>query len=88
MDNNVYVRETWTDNNILSETIENSSESENEPQKEGKITTVTIQQAKLILKTLRYFVETTTGMKDGAFSALSKLKDIVEEIKTNFNEFY
>ncbi|XP_025406344.1 tigger transposable element-derived protein 6-like, partial [Sipha flava] len=81
MDNNVHVCGTWTDNEILSETIENTSESEDEPQNEEEIifTQVTIQQAKHALKTLRNFVETTTGMDDKAFSALSNLEDVVAE---------
>ena len=42
MDNNVYVCGTWTDNEILSETIENNSESKDE--NEEKVTfEVTIQ---------------------------------------------
>jgi len=40
---------------------------------------VTIQQAKHALKTLRNFVETTIGMEDKAFSALSNLEDVVAE---------
>lgn len=81
MDNNVQVCGTWTDNEILSETIENTSESEDEPQNEEEVifTQVTIQQAKDALKTLRNFVETTTGMDDKAFSALNNLEDVVAE---------
>jgi len=64
MDNNVQVCGTWTDNEILSETIENTSESEDEPQNEEEVifTQVTIQQAKDALKTLRNLFETTTGI--------------------------
>lgn len=42
MDNNVHECGTWTDNAILSETMKNTnnSESEDEPQKEKKVTTV------------------------------------------------
>lgn len=59
-------------------TIENPNESEDEPQKEEKVFAVTIQQP---LKPLKYFVKTTTGMEDGAFSALFNLnlKYIVED---------
>lgn len=78
MDNNVYVCGTWTDNEILSETIENTSESEDENEKEI-IFDVTIQQAKHALKTLRNFVETTISMEDKTFSALSNLEDVVAE---------
>lgn len=46
-----------------------------------QVTAVSIQQAKHALKILRHFVETsTTGMGDGAFSALSNLENIVEDI--------
>lgn len=87
MDNNVQVCGTWTDNEILSETIENTSESEDEPQNEEEVifTQVTIQQAKDALKTLRNFVETTTGMDDKAFSALNNLEDVVAE-KSNIKQ--
>jgi hypothetical protein len=81
MDYNVNVCGTWSDNDILSETIENTSESEGEPQNEEEVIfEVTIQQAKHALKTLRNFVETTAGMEDKAFSALSNLEDVVAEI--------
>ncbi|CAI6373162.1 unnamed protein product [Macrosiphum euphorbiae] len=81
MDNNVHVCGTWTDNEILSETIENTSESEDEPQNEEEVifTQVTIQQAKDALNTLRNFVETTTGIDDKTFSALNNLEDVVAE---------
>ncbi|VVC26158.1 DNA binding HTH domain, Psq-type,Homeobox domain-like,HTH CenpB-type DNA-binding domain,DDE superfamily [Cinara cedri] len=68
-----------TDDEILSEIIENPSESEDELQREEEVAVVTIQQAKHALRTLRHFVETTASMEDGAFSALSKLEDLVED---------
>jgi hypothetical protein len=80
MDNNVHVCGSWTNNEILSEAIENTIESEGELQNEEKVIfEVTIQQAKRALKTLRNFVESTAGMEDKDFSALSNLEDIVAE---------
>jgi hypothetical protein len=87
IDHNVHVCGTWTDNEILSETIESLDKDEDEPQNEEEVTAVTIQQAKYALRTLRHFVETTSGMEDSAFSVLSNLEDIVED-RSNTKQKY
>lgn len=64
---------TWTDNQFFSEINENtnSSKSEDELQKEEEVIAVPIQQAKHVLKTLRNFVETITGIEYCDFSVIS-----------------
>uniref|UniRef100_A0A2S2P5I8 Tigger transposable element-derived protein 4 n=1 Tax=Schizaphis graminum TaxID=13262 RepID=A0A2S2P5I8_SCHGA len=63
---------------ILSKIIENIDVKEDKPQTEEEATTVSTQQVKHALKTLRHFFETTTSMEDGDFSALSILENIVK----------
>lgn len=61
------------------ETIFILCENEDEPQNEGEVTAVSIQHTKHALKTLSNFLETTTGMGNGGFSALSDSENTVED---------
>lgn len=85
-DNNVYECETWIANEIVSETIENPSKSEDKPQKKEEVNAITLQQAKYSLKQLRNFVEITRGMENGIFlhypirKILLKLKVIKNQL--------